>query len=95
MDRQHVPVLHSQHRSRTDPGTDHLVWGHVSDISVPQYVSTGDSAPYNAMALPILMQEAMAAHDTAVVANVSGASLTSEAFTKSLQSALINAGFKF
>jgi len=72
-----------------------LYGGHVSDISVPQYASTGDSASYNAMALPILMQEAMAAHDTAVVANVSGASLTSEAFTKSLQSALTNAGFKY
>ena len=68
--------------------------GHVSDISVPVYVSTGDSAEYNAMALPILMQEAMAAHDTSNVAAVSGASLTSGSFAASLSSALIRAGFK-
>jgi NADH dehydrogenase/NADH:ubiquinone oxidoreductase subunit G len=68
--------------------------GHVSDVSVPVYVSTGDSAEYNAMALPILMQEAMQAHDTSTVAVVTGASLTSGAFTKSLASALVSAGFK-
>jgi uncharacterized protein with FMN-binding domain len=68
--------------------------GHVSDISVPQYVATGDSGRYNAMALPVLMQRAMAAHDTATVAAVSGASLTSGAFVKSLSAALVSAGFK-
>ena len=68
--------------------------GHVSDISVPVYVATGDSGDYNAMALPVLMQRAMAAHDTAAVAAVSGASLTSGAFAKSLSSALVSAGFK-
>lgn len=67
--------------------------GHVSDVSVPQYVSTGDSASYNARALPVLMQATVAAHDTAAIAGVTGASLTSGAFTKSLQSALIRAGF--
>jgi uncharacterized protein with FMN-binding domain len=36
----------------------------------------------------------MSAGDTANVANVSGASLSSEAFQQSLQSALITAGFK-
>jgi uncharacterized protein with FMN-binding domain len=68
--------------------------GHVSDVSVPQYVSTGDSASYNAMALPVLMQATMSAADTANVAVVSGASLTSGAYTKSLQAALTSAGFK-
>jgi uncharacterized protein with FMN-binding domain len=68
--------------------------GHVSDITVPQYVNTGESGSINRMALPILMQRAMAAHDTATVAAVSGASLTSEAFVKSLSSALVGAGFK-
>jgi hypothetical protein len=71
-----------------------LYGGHVSDITVPQYASTGGSAEYNAMALPILTQEAMAAHDTAVIATVSGASLTSQSFRTSLQSALAAAGFK-
>lgn len=67
--------------------------GHVSDVTVPVYQTQGDSGSYNAMALPILLDRAMAAHDTAVVANVSGASLTSTAFANSLQSALIKAGF--
>jgi uncharacterized protein with FMN-binding domain len=68
--------------------------GHVSDITVPQYVSTGESGDYNASALPVLMQRAMAAHDTSTVAAVTGASLTSGAFVKSLSSALVSAGFK-
>lgn len=72
-----------------------LYGGHVSDISVPQYASTGDSAAYNAMALPVLMEEAMVAHDTARVASVTGATLTSGAFAKSLLSALTKAGFKY
>ena len=68
--------------------------GHVSDVSVPVYSTTGDSKAYNEMALPILMQETMAAADTAAVAAVTGASLTSGAFQKSLSSALVAAGFK-
>jgi hypothetical protein len=68
--------------------------GNVSDVSVPQFVNTGESAGYNARALPILMQETMAAHNTAAVAAVSGASLTSGSFKVSLQSALVAAGFK-
>ena len=68
--------------------------GHVSDVTVPQYVSTGDSGTYNAVALPVLMQATMTAHDTANVAVVTGASLTSGAFRQSLQSALTSAGFK-
>ncbi len=68
--------------------------GHVTDVSVPQFASTGDSGDYNAFALPILRTEALAANDTAKVANVSGASLTSGAFKTSLQSALTSAGFK-
>ncbi len=67
--------------------------GHVSDVSVPLYVATGDSGEYNAMALPILMTEAMAAGDTATVASVTGASLTSGAFVSSLTAALAAAGF--
>lgn len=72
-----------------------LYGGHVSDVTVPQYAKTGDSAQYNAMAIPTLSHEAMTANDTAVVASVTGASLTSEAFHKSLLSALTKAGFKY
>ena len=68
--------------------------GHVSDVTVPVYSTTGDSKAYNEMALPILMQEAMAAHDTADVAVVTGASLTSGAFAGSLSGALVAAGYK-
>ena len=68
--------------------------GHVSDVSVPVYATTGDSGSYNAMALPTLMEEAMAAHESASVAAVTGATLTSGAFAKSLTSALVKAGYR-
>jgi len=68
--------------------------GHVSDVSVPVYVSTGDSGQYNAYALPKLKSETMAANDTAKIASVSGATLTSGAYKTSLQNALTLAGFK-
>ncbi len=68
--------------------------GHVSDVTVPVYVATGDSGEYNAMALPILTTETMAAHDTAAVASVTGATLTSGAFVTSLTAALAAAGYK-
>ena len=69
--------------------------GHVSDVSViVQADPLTDSGTYNTKSLSILTLEAMTAGDTSNVANVSGASLSSEAFQQSLQSALITAGFK-
>jgi len=69
--------------------------GHVSDVSViVQADPLSDSGTYNTKSLSILTLEAMTAGDTANVANVSGASLSSEAFQQSLQSALVTAGFK-
>ena len=69
--------------------------GHVSDVVVTaQADATSDSNAYNNMSLSTLALEAMNAHDTANIAAVSGASLSSEAFTQSLQSALVSAGFK-
>jgi uncharacterized protein with FMN-binding domain len=69
--------------------------GHVSDVIVTaQADATSDSHSYNDMSLSTLTLEAMQAHDTANITAVSGASLTSEAFTQSLQSALVSAGFK-
>jgi len=56
--------------------------------------ATSDSHAYNDMSLSTLTLEAMNAHDTATITAVTGASLTSEAFTQSLQSALVRAGFK-
>lgn len=67
--------------------------GHVSAVDVPVYQHLGDSGQFNALALPTLITRALAAHDTAQVAGVSGASLTSMSFRQSLQSALIQAGF--
>jgi uncharacterized protein with FMN-binding domain len=69
--------------------------GHVSDVVVTaQADATSDSHAYNDMSLSTLALEAMNAHDTANITAVSGASLSSEAFTQSLQSALVSAGFK-
>lgn len=68
--------------------------GHVSDVAVIVQADAGsDSASYNQMSLTTLMLEAVAADGSASIAAVSGASLTSEAFQQSLQSALIAAGF--
>ncbi len=69
--------------------------GHVSDIAVVARADVGtESDSYNNMSLSTLMIEAMSSGDTADIAAVSGASLTSTAFTESLHSALVSAGFK-
>jgi uncharacterized protein with FMN-binding domain len=67
--------------------------GHVSAVSVPVYEKAGETGSINAYALPLLVQRALAAQDTAEVASVSGASLTSTAFRNSLSSALLTAGY--
>lgn len=69
--------------------------GHVSDVAAVQYTKTGSSRYYNEIALPTLLVEAMNAGDTAKVATVTNATLSSEAFAKSLASALVKAGYKF
>jgi len=69
--------------------------GHVSNVEViAQAAFDSDSNSYNVMSLSKLCLEAMAAHDTANVAAVSGASLSSEAFQQSLTAALVAAGYK-
>lgn len=69
--------------------------GHVSNVEViAQAPVASDSNSYNVMSLSKLCLEAMAAHDTANVAAVSGASLSSEAFQQSLTAALVAAGYK-
>ena len=67
--------------------------GHVSAVTVPVFQAAGESGRYNARALPLLIEAALAAHDTVNVATVSGATLTSGAFRSSLYSALVLAGF--
>jgi uncharacterized protein with FMN-binding domain len=69
--------------------------GHVSDVTVVKQADVlSDSNSYNQMSLSTLMLETMNAADTANVAAVTGASLTSEAFAQSLQAALVAAGYK-
>ncbi len=68
--------------------------GHVSDVWASDYTTTGDSGSINADALPQLAQMAMAAHDTANISSVSGATVTSEAYRNGLVSALLKAGYK-
>lgn len=67
--------------------------GHVTAVSVPVYETSGETGRINEAALPVLIEAALAAKDTAEVANVSGASLTSYAFRNSLSSALLRAGY--
>lgn len=69
--------------------------GHVSDVEVTQQAPVdSDSYGYNEMSLSTLMLETMQAHDTANIAAVTGASLSSEAFQQSLESALVAAGYR-
>jgi len=69
--------------------------GHVSDVTVIKQADVlSDSNSYNQMSLSTLVLETMNAGDTANVAAVTHASLTSEAFAQSLQAALVAAGYK-
>jgi uncharacterized protein with FMN-binding domain len=66
--------------------------GRITSLSVPKYPSDRrESQRINQQALPLLRNEVVAAQ-TASVNIVSGATLTSEAFMTSLQSALSQAG---
>ena len=69
--------------------------GHVSDIAVTKRSSSPGSQYYIDISLPTLMTEAMNSGDSPKIAAVTHATLTSEAFTKSLTSALVKAGWKF
>lgn len=67
--------------------------GHVTSVTVPVFEASGETGRINETALPVLIERAMAAQDTAEVSGVSGASLTSTAFRNSLSSALLRAGY--
>ncbi|MGK4580684.1 FMN-binding protein [Kitasatospora sp. HPMI-4] len=68
--------------------------GRISRIDVLQYPdSSGHDRRINADALPTLNQEAIAAQSAQIDA-VSGATYTSEGYTRSLQSALDKAGVR-
>ena len=59
-DRNALTILHPQRSASSRLQVRITVYGgHVSDIAVTQYASTGDPAPYNDMALPTPMTEAM------------------------------------
>lgn len=64
--------------------------GKLTGVSTPKYPNIGESRQINARAVPILESRAITAQ-SANIAAVSGASLTSPAFKQSLQSALSKA----
>jgi uncharacterized protein with FMN-binding domain len=62
--------------------------GKITDVAVPVYPSgNGRDQEINAYALPILRQETLAAQ-SASIDSVSGATVTSDGYTQSLQAAL-------
>jgi len=62
--------------------------GKITDVAVPVYPSgNGKDQEINAYALPILRQETLSAQN-ANVDTVSGATVTSDGYLQSLQSAL-------
>ena len=66
--------------------------GTITDVSVVQYPSgNGRDQQINARALPMLIQETLDAQN-ATIDMVSGATVTSEGYLESLQSALDKAG---
>ena len=66
--------------------------GRVTDVSVIQYPhENGKDQQINARALPVLIDETISAQ-SASIDMVSGATITSEGYVQSLQSALDQAG---
>ena len=66
--------------------------GQISDVSVVQYPhENGKDQQINARAIPVLINETLAAQ-TADIDMVSGATITSEGYISSLQSAIDQAG---
>lgn len=66
--------------------------GRITDVAVPQYPDgNGKDQQINASALPVLTQETISAQNAAIDM-VSGATVTSEGYVESLQSALDQAG---
>ena len=66
--------------------------GEVTDVSVIEYpTGNGKDQQINARALPVLVQETLDAQ-SADIDMVSGATVTSEGYLESLQSALDEAG---
>jgi uncharacterized protein with FMN-binding domain len=66
--------------------------GEITAVDVPEYpTGNGKDRQINAYALPILKQETLSAQ-TADIDMVSGATVTSEGYVESLQSALDKAG---
>jgi uncharacterized protein with FMN-binding domain len=66
--------------------------GKITAVDVPEYpTANGKDRQINAAALPILKQETLSAQ-SADIDMVSGATVTSEGYVESLQSALDQAG---
>lgn len=65
--------------------------GVIVDAWAVEYPMDGESADISARAIPLLRQRTLGAQ-SAAIASVTGASLTSQAWKGSLQSALLAAG---
>lgn len=71
-----------------------VVKGSVKSVTVKVSPTDPASVTINADAVPQLVQQALVAQSAKKVTGVSGASLTTNAFKQSLQSALTKAGIK-
>jgi uncharacterized protein with FMN-binding domain len=66
--------------------------GKITDVTVPEYpTSNREDQQINSSALPVLVQETISAQ-SAKIDMVSGATVTSQGYLQSLQSALDEAG---
>jgi uncharacterized protein with FMN-binding domain len=79
-------------KTTTTVGSKKTVKRKVTAIKIPTYPNHTDRSVFiNSQALPMLVQEALAAQFTANVDLISGATDTSSAFVQSLQAALLAA----
>lgn len=79
-------------KTTTTVGTKKTVKRKITAVRVPVYPNHTDRSVFiNQQALPMLEQEALAAQFTGSIQMISGASDSSDAFTQSLQAALLSA----
>jgi uncharacterized protein with FMN-binding domain len=79
-------------KTTTTVGTKKTVTRKITSVTVPMYPNHTDRSVFiNQQALPVLVQETLTAQFTGGINMVTGATDTSDAFTQSLQAALLAA----
>jgi uncharacterized protein with FMN-binding domain len=79
-------------KTTTTVGTKKTVTRKITSVTVPTYPNHTDRSVFiNQQALPVLVQETLTAQFTGSINMVTGATDTSDAFTQSLQAALLAA----